>query len=65
MKELILSVLKLNKTDRLLRLCEIGGKEIAGTVSPMEYIEMNMIQAIREQNGELDEMRKEREVNPL
>ena len=59
MLELLKRIIKYNKSQRLHRLIEIGAKgEFA---SPIEQLEVMMIQAIRDQNGEIDEVIKQRE----
>jgi hypothetical protein len=59
MKELIKKVSSYSKTERIKRLIEISVK--SETATPFEMIELEMIQAIRESNGECDEVRKSRE----
>jgi len=59
MKELIKKVSSYSKTERIKRLIEISVK--GENVNPFEMIELSMIQAIRESNGECDEVRKSRE----
>jgi len=65
MKELILRIFNMDKTARLTRLCYLSGKEITGRITGLQMMEITMIQAIREENGELEEIRKERKTNPL
>jgi hypothetical protein len=59
MKELIQKVANYSKVERIKRIIEISVK--GENANPFEMIELSMIQAIRESNGECDEVRKSRE----
>ena len=61
MKELIQKVANYSKVDRIKRVIEISVK--GQNDNPFEMIELSMIQAIRETNGECDEVRNSRENN--
>ena len=50
-----------SKTERIQRLIEISVK--GENADPFEQMECMMIQFIREQNGELEKVRKQREFN--
>lgn len=56
MTELIKRVIGYSKTERIQRLIELSVNE-----TPMGFIEIEMIQAIREENGECDEVREQRQ----
>lgn len=62
MTELIKKVGGYSKTERIKRLIEIAVK--SENASPTEMLEHSLIQAIRETNGECDEVRKSRENDP-
>ena len=59
MKELIKKVSSYSKVERIKRVIEISVK--GENVNPFEMIELSIIEAIRESNGECDEVRKSRE----
>ena len=58
MIRLIKKVLRYNKTERLERLCVLGTKKELRTISPIEALELGMIQKIRLNNGEIDEVKR-------
>lgn len=64
MKELLTKVFKMNKTERIERLCILGAKGITGELSSFESLEVMMIQSIREQIGEIKEIKPSEEVKP-
>ena len=55
MKELIKRIAGYSKTERLQRLITIGVKD---NPNPFEIIEQQMIQLIRQENGEIDEVKR-------
>ena len=55
---MLIGVLSLNKQQRLIRLCELGAKQIKGSLSPADELEIAAIQTLRQQNGEIDEIIK-------
>ena len=62
MIQIIKQIARYSKAHRIKRLIEISVK--GKNASPMEMLEHAMIQAIRETNGECDEVRKSRENDP-
>ena len=61
MKELLIKIAGYSKTERIQRLIEISAK--GENAHPFEQMEHLMIQFIREQNGEIAEVKKQREFN--
>jgi hypothetical protein len=53
----------LSKQERIMRVIQIIAKQDHGFLSLEEQMELVCIQSIRETNGELDEVRKERELD--
>jgi hypothetical protein len=62
-QSIINSCLKLSKTERITKVCQLAVKENLGILNPIEAIEFATIQSIRESNGELEKIRKERKEN--
>ena len=58
-KELTEKVAAYSYKERIERLIHIGVKGSAA--QPMEIMELTLIQAIRESNGEIDEVKRQRE----
>ena len=56
MKAIIEKVKKLSKSERILRLIAISVK--GNNALPYELIELELIQFIRENNGEIDEVKR-------
>lgn len=63
MKELLIKVGKYSYKERITRLIEIGVK--GNNATPLEFLELTIIQGIRETNGEIDAVRRSRENEPL
>ena len=61
MKNAIEKVFKMSKTERLMTLCTLAAKEMAGTSTTQDQFEMCAIQSIRHANGELEEVKKQQE----
>jgi hypothetical protein len=59
MIETIKKIAKYSQSERIKRLIEITIK--GENISPLEQIEVMVIQFIREQNGEIDEVKRNRE----
>lgn len=58
------SVAKMTQKERMIKLCELSVKEQMQTIMPHEIIQMELIQAIRKENGEIDKVLKNWEENP-
>ena len=58
MKLIIDKVKKLSKSERITRLIKILSK--GNKAHPFEILEMELIQSIRENNGEIDEVKNSR-----
>ncbi len=63
-KDSIESVSKMDKKARMIKLCELSVKKELGTIMPHEAIQLEMIQAIRRENGEIDKVLKNWAENP-
>ncbi len=59
---LIKKVKGYDKQKRLKRLIEIGVKHTFDKAKPHEMMELELIQLIREENGEIEEVKKMREL---
>ena len=55
-KDITEKISKMSKSERIIRLIEIAAKE--HSAMPHEIIELEMIQAIRESNGEIEEVKR-------
>jgi hypothetical protein len=54
------NIAKMNKSERIKRLIEISVKEEISSIDMNEMMEKVMIQTIRQENGEIDEVLKNR-----
>jgi len=63
-KHSIESVSKMDKKARMIKLCELAVKQELGTILPHEAIQLELIQTIRSQNGEIDKVLKNWAENP-
>jgi hypothetical protein len=54
----------MSSKNRILRLIEIGAKEVHGTITPDDIADREAIQAIRFKNGEMEAVVKEWERDP-
>jgi hypothetical protein len=63
-KDSIDSVSKMTSKERMAKLCELAVKEQMKTIMPHEMIQLEMIQAIRKENGEIDKVLKNWKDNP-
>jgi hypothetical protein len=52
------SISKMSTAERNKKLCELAVKEQFGSILPHEIIELEIIQAIRTENGEIDKVLK-------
>ncbi len=58
------SVSKLTTKERNVLLCQLATKEHFNTIMPHEILQLELIQAIRKANGEIDKVLKNWEENP-
>jgi len=58
------SVAKMTQKERMIKLCELSVKEHLQTIMPHEIIQLELIQAIRKENGEIAKVLKNWEENP-
>lgn len=56
MKNLIVKIATMSKTECMIRICQLAPKELNGTISAMELLELSMIQDMREAKSEIDEV---------
>jgi len=63
-KNQIKSVASMTKKERNILLCQLSVKEHLNTIEPHEIIQLATIQAIRQENGEIDAVLKNWEENP-
>lgn len=62
MLDLVKKILSYSKHQRLMRLIELSVKQTTGgDLNPFEDIEIMMIQFIRTENGEIEEVLKSRQ----
>jgi hypothetical protein len=57
-------VTKMTSRERMVKLCELAAKEHFGTILPHEIVQLETIQTIRKENGEIDKVLKNWEENP-
>jgi hypothetical protein len=62
MTELINKVKEYSHAKRIERLIEIGIKQMNGSICPQDAMEIELIQAIRSENGEIAQVKKMREL---
>ncbi len=63
-KNSIDDVSKMNKKERMIKLCELCVKQELGTILPHELIQLEFIQIIRRENGEIAKVLKNWAENP-
>jgi hypothetical protein len=61
LKQVTEKVKQMDKKQRLIRICELSVKEMHNKMMPDEILELSLIHAIREANGEISEVLEERE----
>ena len=64
MKELISKIFSLSARDRNSLLCKLAVKENLNNIDPIEQMQLELIQFIRKQNGEIDKVLKAWKDNP-
>jgi hypothetical protein len=62
--KLVSDLLEMDPGKRMIKLCKLSAKEYNRTISPTEIIELETIQFIRKNNGEIDKVLKDWKENP-
>jgi|TARA_R110000851_G_scaffold308922_2_gene468111 hypothetical protein len=57
-------VVNMTSKERNILLCQLAVKEHLNTIMPHEIIQLETIQLIRKENGEIDKVLKDREEHP-
>lgn len=63
-KDSIDSISKMDSRQRMIKLCELAVKQELKTILPHEIIQLELIQQIRKENGEIDKVLKNWAENP-